>query len=277
MRISRAIWSLPCSMASSRRSLVNHCRILLRARGDFTKPSQSRLGAGVRRLGGEHLDDVAVVERGLQRHQPAVDPGADGAVADLGVDRVGEVDRRRAGRQRDHVAARGEDVDLGGVDLEAQRLQELPRVLGLLLPVEQLAHPGHVAAAAVEQRAVGVRAGARRPPCTSSAPRCRTPPGGAWRRCGSAARRACPARPITVVCSDWYMLNFGIATKSLNRPGHRVPPGVDHAERGVAVAVVLDQDADADQVVDVGELAAAHDHLLVDRVVVLGPAGDARP
>ena len=34
-------------MASSRRSLVNHCRILLRARGDATKPSQSRLGAAV--------------------------------------------------------------------------------------------------------------------------------------------------------------------------------------------------------------------------------------
>ncbi len=28
-----------------------------------------------------------------------------------------------------------------------------------------------------------------------------------------------PSRPITVVCSDWYMLNFGIATKSLKRPG----------------------------------------------------------
>ncbi len=31
-------------MASSRRSLLNHCRILLRARGLLTKVSQSRLG-----------------------------------------------------------------------------------------------------------------------------------------------------------------------------------------------------------------------------------------
>ena len=51
---------------------------------------------------------------------------------------------------------------------------------------------------------------------------------------------------------------------------------MQHAEHGVAVAVLLDQDPDADQVVDVGELAAADDHLLVDRVVVLGPAGDRR-
>ena len=28
-----------------------------------------------------------------------------------------------------------------------------------------------------------------------------------------------PSGPITVVCSDWYMLNFGIATQSLKRPG----------------------------------------------------------
>ena len=28
-----------------------------------------------------------------------------------------------------------------------------------------------------------------------------------------------PSGPMTVVCSDWYMLNFGIAMKSLNRPG----------------------------------------------------------
>ena len=28
-----------------------------------------------------------------------------------------------------------------------------------------------------------------------------------------------PSGPITVVCNDWYMLNFGIAMKSLKRPG----------------------------------------------------------
>ena len=43
-RIARAIASLPCSMASSRRSLVNHPRILLRARVLLTNSSQSWLG-----------------------------------------------------------------------------------------------------------------------------------------------------------------------------------------------------------------------------------------
>jgi hypothetical protein len=42
-----AICSRPCSIASSRRSLVKCARILLRARGEATKPSQSRLGPAV--------------------------------------------------------------------------------------------------------------------------------------------------------------------------------------------------------------------------------------
>ena len=47
MRIALAIASLPCSIASSRRSLENHWRILLRARGLLTNPSQSRDGPAV--------------------------------------------------------------------------------------------------------------------------------------------------------------------------------------------------------------------------------------
>ena len=49
----------------------------------------------------------------IQRMMLYASPRTDRPVADLGVDRVGEVDRRRAGGQRHHVAARGEDVDLG--------------------------------------------------------------------------------------------------------------------------------------------------------------------
>ena len=36
--------ALPVSAAASRRSFENQCRILFRARGLLTKPSQSRLG-----------------------------------------------------------------------------------------------------------------------------------------------------------------------------------------------------------------------------------------
>ena len=55
---------------------------------------------------------------------------------------------------------------------------------------------------------------------------------------------------------------------------HRLPHRVDRAERGVAVLHRLDDDADADEVLDLVELLALHDHLLVDRPVVLRPAAD---
>ena len=42
-----AIASLPASIASSRRSLLKYWRILVRARGLLTNPSQSRVGPAV--------------------------------------------------------------------------------------------------------------------------------------------------------------------------------------------------------------------------------------
>ena len=45
--MARVSASLPASTASSRRSLVNHCRILVRARDEPTKVSQSCEGPAV--------------------------------------------------------------------------------------------------------------------------------------------------------------------------------------------------------------------------------------
>ena len=52
----------------------------------------------------------------------AVDLGAAAAVAEVGVQRVGEIHRRRAGRQVDHLALRREHVD-GVVERRAPRLR----------------------------------------------------------------------------------------------------------------------------------------------------------
>ena len=60
----------------------------------------------------------------------------------------------------------------------------------------------------------------------------------------------------------------------LEPAGHRGPARVDRAEHGVAVAHRVHEHPDADEVVDLVEVAAAHDHLLVDRVVLLRPADD---
>ena len=44
------------------------------------------------------------------------------------------------------------------------------------------------------------------------------------------------------------------------------------ADGGIAIADLIAQDPHADQVVDIVEVAALDDHLLIDRPVVLGPA-----
>src|SRR5215510_11817319 len=56
------------------------------------------------RLGCDDLDLVAVGELGPERQHAAVDLGADSGIADLAVNGVGEVDRRRAPGQRDQLA-----------------------------------------------------------------------------------------------------------------------------------------------------------------------------
>ena len=88
----------PSSMLRVRSSPCSTCLILLRARELTTKrqPVAARLVPGLR----DDLDDVAVLQAGAQRHHLAVDARADALVADVGVNHVREVDRRRAARQR---------------------------------------------------------------------------------------------------------------------------------------------------------------------------------
>ena len=97
-------------------------------------------------LGRDDLDDVAVLQPVVERDEAVVDLRADRAVADVGVDPVGEVERRRAGRQVLDVALRGEHEDLVLEDVELDALDELGRVrLGdVALPVHELAQPGEL-------------------------------------------------------------------------------------------------------------------------------------
>ncbi|OIQ80927.1 hypothetical protein GALL_373060 [mine drainage metagenome] len=56
----------------------------------------------------------------------------------------------------------------------------------------------------------------------------------------------------------------------------RVPSRVQGTEGGVAVTHAVHEDPDPDEIIDVCEVTTADDHLLVDRVVVLGAARDHR-
>ena len=221
-------------------------------------------------LGRQHLDDVAVLERRLERHEAAVDARADAVVPDLGVDGIREVDGRAAHGQRDDRALRGEDVDLAAAHLEAQRVEELARVLGLALPVEQLAQPGHVVLR-------GDLAGRAAPPPLLGVlvlpVRGDAVLGAAVHRVRAdldldrLALRADDRRVQRLVHVELRHRDV-----VLEPARDRVPPRVQGAQRRVAVAHRVDEDPHGDEVVDLLEVAAAHDHLLVDGVVVLGAA-----
>src|SRR5207247_7804785 len=73
-------------------------------RGHERQPVAAGPGAGV---AGDDLDDIAGVQVVRQGDEPAVDLRPDAAVTDVGVNAVGEVDRRGAGRQGDDVRLRG--------------------------------------------------------------------------------------------------------------------------------------------------------------------------
>jgi len=60
----------------------------------------------------DDLDLVAVFEFRQNRRDPPVDFRADGRVAELGVHRIGEIDRRRPTRQGDKPAFGREAEDL---------------------------------------------------------------------------------------------------------------------------------------------------------------------
>src|SRR5712691_11200151 len=89
------------------------------------------------RLRSDDFDLVAVVQLGAQRDHPAVDLRADAAVADLGVYRIGEVDRRGATRERDQIALRGEGEHLVMEHLELGMLEELLRPGGVVEDFQQ--------------------------------------------------------------------------------------------------------------------------------------------
>ncbi len=86
-------------------------------------------------LGGQHLADVAGTQRVGERHDLAVDLGADAAMTDVGVDLVGEVQRGGAGGERLDLALGREDEDLVLEQVDLEGLDELLGIGQVLLPL----------------------------------------------------------------------------------------------------------------------------------------------
>ena len=239
------------------------CLILLRARDVATKFSQSRLGRWPACL--HDLDDVAVLQPRAQRDHLAVDARPDALMAQVGVDRVREVDRGRAARQRFHQPLRREDVDLFRVELDLQVLDELLRVVHFLLRFEQLAHPLEVAIVALVADAPFLVLPVRRDPLLRPPVLLHRPDLDLERHPVLADHRGVQ-RLVAVGTRH--------RNEVLDPPGHRRPRLMNDAERGVAVLHAVGDDAERDEVVDLSEIDLLPLEFLMDAPEALDAAVD---
>ena len=178
----------------------------------------------------------------------AVHARAGAVLADLGVDRVGEVDRRRAAREHAHVALGREDVDLVGEEVDLHALEELGRVLEVLLELHQLAQPAELARRPWrrDRRVFSLYFQCAAMPCSAT-------------RCISCVRICTSMRSLPGAdhrrVQRLVHVRLGQRDVVLEAARHRRPLRVDDAERRVAVGDGLDEHAERDEVVDLLELA----------------------
>ena len=132
-------------------------------------------------VGPHDLHLVAVLQLVEKGRHAAVDLRADGRVADIRMDGIGEIDRVAAPRQRDQAALRGEAEDLVVEQFELRVFQELLRAVAL-------GQGGPPSGAATGRRGFP-RPGPSPHPCRGRAPRCRIRPPSPCPGSGSATRR----------------------------------------------------------------------------------------
>jgi len=79
-------------------------------------------------IGSDDFDGVAGFKHGAQRHRGFIDAGADAAVADVGMHRIGKINGGRAFGQYQYPAFGGKNVHFAGEEIDFDVLQELNRI-----------------------------------------------------------------------------------------------------------------------------------------------------
>lgn len=89
----------------------------------------------------DNLHRLPVSQPRPERHTPAIDLGTNAAIADTCMNCIGKINRRRAARQADHLAFRGEAENLVMEHVELDLFQKFLRCIAIFHPVHQLGKP----------------------------------------------------------------------------------------------------------------------------------------
>ena len=211
------------------------------------------------------LDPLCVRELVVERHHLAVDLRAAAAVAEVGVHVVGEIDRRRARGQVDHLALRREDID-GVIEQAVAPVVLRLAAEHLLLPGEHLAQPGDLGVELlVRLRALFLVAPMRGHAVLGMLVHLV----GADLHLERLALRAHHRRMQRLV-----VVRFRARDVVVELALYRGPQVVHHAEHRVALADVLHDHAHRADVVELLERHALAAHLPPDRIDMLRPPLD---
>src|SRR6266508_192546 len=216
---------------------------------------------------GEDLDRVAVLELVAERDELPVHLRPDGVLADLGVDGVREVHRRRAARQALHRPLRREDEDLVREEVHLHGLEELAGVDDVLLELDELAQPSDRLRVLLRERLATLPV----------APLLLVRPVRGDAFLGDPVHLQGPdlhLDPLALRADDRRVerlvpVRLRDRDVVLEPPGHRLPQRVDDPERLVALRDARDDDPEPDHVLDLVELHVELAHLPPDRVDVL--------
>jgi hypothetical protein len=218
-------------------------------------------------LGKNDLDTLSGGQWRVQRHQRAINLGTAAAVAEIGVHTVREIDRRRAARQIDDPALRGQDVDR----LVKGRLLVLPdpvRGVGhFITPGQQLAQPGDLFVVAVF--GPGLAALLVAPVRSNTQFRVAMHLASTDLHFERAPIGAVHGRMQRAV-----VIAFRVRNVIVELLGNRRPDVVHDAQSGIAGLHIVDDDPYGTNIVDFGKRHVLLAHLVPDAVDVFWPAVD---
>ncbi len=216
----------------------------------------------------QYLDHIAHLQVIPERHHAAVHPRADALVPDVRVNKIGEIERRRAQRQLFHFPLWREHVDVRFLEVAPHRVHQFVGGGRVLKPFIHLAQPGQLA---VQLAVFAVGAFLVHP----------------------VRRNAFTRRPVHLFRANLHLHRAPILAHHrgmdglieillrhghivFHPAGHRRPEVVHNAERVVAARFRLRDDADAVQVKHFLKALPLRHHLPVDAVQVLGTADHPR-